>query len=76
MPVKGFDAPVLTPVRSSNVKAVGYDPDNQMLYIEYLDKDKFGHVNKNMPGVLYRYFDVAKNVFNRLMAATSKGEFV
>lgn len=76
MPGRGFEAPPMTAVKSSNLKAVGYDADRQELYVEFLAKDAQGHANQNKPGDLYRYYGVPKNVYNRLMNAASKGEFV
>jgi len=72
----GFAAPPLTEVRSSNVKAVGYDEAKQQLYVEFLHKDVHGHGNRNLPGDLYRYYKVPRAIYERLMTSASKGEFV
>jgi hypothetical protein len=53
----------LIPVVSSNLSAVGYDPDNQHLYVRF----------KN--GLKYRYLRVPKPLFDALMKAISKGAF-
>jgi len=51
-------------VRSSNVAAIGHDPDDLILEIEFLD------------GSLYRYYDVPEEVFHDFVLAPSKGRFV
>lgn len=51
-----------TPVKSSNVKAIGYDADNKVLEVEFHN------------GGLYQYKQVPKLVYNRLMTAESIGK--
>lgn len=51
------------PVRSSNLRSVGYDPDSQTLEIAF------------RKGGVYEYFDVPQHVYEGLMAATSKGKY-
>lgn len=53
----------LTPVTSSNLKAIGYDPGNQILQIAF----------KN--GGTYDYYNVPESVYNGLMAASSHGSY-
>jgi hypothetical protein len=52
-----------TPVRSSDLSSVGYDPKSRILEIEFRS------------GGIYRYLDVPKEVFDGLLAAKSKGRF-
>ena len=56
-------APTLVPVRSSNLRSVGYDSSSQSLYIEF-------HT-----GRLYEYSGVSAAVYAGLMSATSHGAF-
>lgn len=51
----------MTPVESSNIKALGYDPDTQVLAAEFLN------------GTTYHYDAVPPPIFDTLMAAESKG---
>jgi hypothetical protein len=54
----------LTPVDSSNVKAVDYDKDGGTLVIQYKD------------GSTYHYHDVPSKHHEELMAARSVGGFI
>ena len=51
------------PVSSSNLRAVGYDPDSNSLEIEFLN------------GGLYRYSGVPASVHAGLMSASSHGSY-
>ena len=51
----------MTPVESSNIKALGYDPADETLQADFLN------------GTTYIYFAVPPKVFEDLMAAESKG---
>lgn len=51
------------PVDSSNIAAIGYDKEAQVLEIE------FHH------GAVYQYFDVPDNVYEELMSSPSKGAY-
>ncbi|SFP02596.1 KTSC domain-containing protein [Amycolatopsis arida] len=51
------------PVESSSLRAVGYDPDERVLEVEF-------HNDR-----VYRYFGVARAIHRRLLAAGSKGRF-
>jgi len=53
----------MTPVKSSNIAAVGYDADGLRLVVE------FGIGSK------YIYFGVKQNVYDSFMASESKGRF-
>ena len=50
-------------VQSSNLVSVGYDPDGQVLEIEFNG------------GRVYAYLNVPQFEFDRLMASTSKGQY-
>ena len=53
-----------TSVNSSNVAAVGYDPGNMTLEVEFVK------------GTIYQYFDVPQHVYDALMGASSLGSFL
>jgi KTSC domain len=53
-----------TPVSSSAIASVGYEPEMKMLEIEFTS------------GSVYDYFGVPRKVYKELMAAESKGRFV
>ena len=55
---------VRTPVTSSNIQSIGYDPATQTLEVG------FHH------GGVYQYFGVPESEFKGLMAASSKGSFL
>lgn len=51
------------PVDSSNLEWVAYDEAEKHLYIKFLS------------GGVYRYFDVERDIFEKLLNADSKGRF-
>lgn len=51
------------PVRSSNVAAIGHDPDSQILTVQF-------HSGRS-----YRYANVSEEVFEQFLDAESKGRF-
>ncbi|MFE5402106.1 KTSC domain-containing protein [Streptomyces sp. NPDC056580] len=51
-----------TPVTSSNIMAIGYDPDSRVLEIEFRSG-------------IYRYSSVPEAVFEGLMEASSHGRY-
>lgn len=53
----------MTPVNSSNIEAVGYDPDSATLTMQF------------KKGSVYEYYDVPQYEYDGLMAADSKGEY-
>jgi hypothetical protein len=53
----------LTPVESSNLKGVHYDPNTQALTVQF-------HT-----GGMYRYEQVPVSIYDDLMKAPSKGKF-
>lgn len=52
-----------TPVSSSNLRSVGYDPQTQTLEIEFNS------------GGIYQYFNVPSSVHQELMSAGSHGKY-
>ena len=52
------------PVRSSNLKSVGYDPSNSILEVEFRN------------GRIYHYIEVPLEIYDELMKAQSKGTFL
>ena len=54
----------MQPVKSSNVKAVGYDEENKTLQVEYKS------------GGIYQYPGVPPEIYADLLAAESVGRFV
>ena len=52
-----------TPIRSSGITSVGYDPRRRVLEVEFLD------------GSLYQYDDVVVDEHDALLAAESKGGY-
>jgi hypothetical protein len=53
-----------TPVSSTNVASVGYDEATETLEVEFTN------------GAVYQYFNVGSNLYDELMAAPSKGQFL
>ena len=51
------------PVKSSNLKSIGYDSSLKVLEVEFLN------------GALYQYSDVPADAFMELMAAESHGVY-
>jgi hypothetical protein len=53
-----------TPVQSSNVASVGYDPDTLTLEVEFTN------------GMVYQYFDVPEVEYHNLISADSVGRYL
>ena len=51
-------------VASSNLASVGYSRETETLEIEFLD------------GSVYQYYNVPENMYDELMGAGSKGQFL
>lgn len=51
------------PISSNGIRSVGYDPDSEIMEIEYAD------------GVVYRYLMVPQFTYRALMAAPDPGAF-
>lgn len=56
--------PVMTPVSSSNLSAVGYDGGCRQLFVQFNN------------GTVYRYFNVPFGVYEGLMSAGSHGRYL
>jgi hypothetical protein len=56
--------PEMQPVSSSNISAVGYDADNQTVYVQFLD------------GSVYAYKGVPEHEFENLKTASSVGSYL
>ena len=52
-----------TPVVSSNLASIGYDPDQHVLEVQFLD------------GGVYQYFAVPTSLYQGLMSAGSHGRY-
>lgn len=52
------------PVKSSNLKSVGYDLSNRILEIEFLSENR-----------VYQYFNVPSYIHTSLIHAKSKGKY-
>lgn len=57
-------APEMFPVNSSNVSAIGYDSENQIVYVEFLN------------GARYAYKGVPAHEFDNLRTAPSIGSYL
>ena len=55
---------VMTPINSSNVESLGYDEQNQIVHVRFLN------------GTLYIYKDVPKYEFEGLLNAASVGSYL
>lgn len=53
-----------TPVSSSNISAIGYDPDNEVLEVEFTN------------GAVYSYSGVPLGEYEGIMNADSKGKYL
>jgi len=51
-------------VASSNVASIGYDEPSQTLEVEFTS------------GAVYQYYNVSQAIFDQLMQAGSKGQFL
>ncbi len=53
-----------TPVTSTNIRSIGYDPQSGTLEVEFTSGD------------VYQYFNVPEHLYRGLMNAASKGQFL
>lgn len=58
------DSANMRPVQSSNLKAIGYNPDSRELFVQMVRNDS-----------VYKYAGVSLNLFERFTNAESKGRF-
>ena len=61
--------PVMDEVSSSNIHSIGYDYDDEELFVRFLDRNKDA-------GPLYVYYDVPEYVYEELMGAPSHGHYL
>lgn len=59
-----MSVPDMQPVSSSNIAAVGYDTENQMVYVQFLN------------GSTYTYKGVPEHEFENLRTASSVGSYL
>lgn len=57
--------PEMQTVDSTNIEAIGYDPDSRELHVRFVQS-----------GDTYAYYNVDKWVFNEFIAADSKGQYL
>lgn len=55
---------IMEKVSSSNIDSVGYDPDNRIVYVKFLN------------GSIYAYKDVPRHDFDALRDAPSVGSYL
>ncbi len=53
-----------TYVTSSNIASIGYDPEQMILEVEFLN------------GYIYQYYDIPETLYEGIMAADSHGKFL
>ena len=53
-----------TYVTSSNIASIGYDPEQMILEVEFLN------------GSIYQYYDVPEALFEGIMSAESHGKYL
>lgn len=53
-----------TPVSSTNIHSIGYDPQSALLEVEFTTGD------------VYQYFNVPEHLYQQLSSASSKGQFL
>jgi hypothetical protein len=61
-----------SPVESSNIQAIGYDPQTRVMEVEF-GRDVYPGYPHNR---VYQYFEVPSEVHQALMNAPSHGEFL
>jgi KTSC domain len=52
------------PVASTNISSLGYDPTSETLEVEFTS------------GAIYQYYNVGTALYDQLMMAPSKGQFL
>lgn len=53
-----------TPVSSTNIRSIGYDPQSALLEVEFTSGD------------VYQYFNVPENLYQQFLRASSHGQFL
>jgi hypothetical protein len=64
LPAVAEPRPPMQAIDSSNIRSVGYSPKANQLFVQFSGGD------------LYVYFDVLPEIYNGLMQAASKGQFI
>lgn len=59
---------------SSNVHSIGYDEPSMTLFVRFWQMSKSGR--SQVPGPIYKYFNVDKKIYLQFYYAKSKGKFV
>jgi len=59
---------------SSNVHSMGYDEPSRTLYVRFW-KDS-GSKRSQVPGQIYKYFNVPKKIYMQFYYSKSKGKFI
>lgn len=59
---------------SSNVHSIGYDEPSMMLVVRFWQASK--SKRSQVPGPIYKYYNVEKKIYLQLYYAKSKGKFV
>lgn len=62
--------PQLIPVKSSNIQAIGYDPETSDLFVQFLVRGK-----PKAQGPVYKFTNVPDGVFSRFQKAASAGTY-
>lgn len=52
------------PVASTNIVSMGYDPETETLEVEFSS------------GAVYQYYNVSQAIYDQMMMAPSKGQFL
>lgn len=64
----------MVPVKSSNVRSLGYDDVNNILFVQF--KGYVPRRGEARPDSVYKYFNVPVLVYLKFLGAKSKGKFV
>ena len=67
---------IRTPVASSNISSVGYDPIQQILEVQFLEHPTKKNPGLRGPGDIYDYYDVSQTIYDGLASAPSKGHYL
>jgi hypothetical protein len=59
---------------SSNVHSIGYDEPSMALFVRFWQDSK--SKRSQVPGPIYKYFNVEKRIYLQMYYAKSKGKFV
>ena len=65
--------PEMHPVKSSNIEAIGYEPDERKLYVLFVKSRT--RVYQSIKDRTYVYYDVNESIFREFLQAFSKGKY-